>query len=99
MRITFERSGGIMGAKSRLEIDLNQLSANQAEVLRKLLEEANFFALPENPQARAMPDGFQYTITVEAELVKHTVHTSDGTVPPELGPLLQELSQRVRRRQ
>jgi hypothetical protein len=99
MRITFERSGGIMGAKSGLELDLNQLPADQAGDLRKLLEEANFFALPENPPARAVPDGFQYTITVEVELVKHTVRASDGTAPPELRPLLQELSQRARRRQ
>jgi hypothetical protein len=96
MRIIFERSGGIMGAKSRLEIDLEQLPPEQAETLRKLLNEANFFALPENSPARAAPDGFRYAITVEVELVEHTVRVSDGTAPEELKPLLQELSLRAR---
>jgi hypothetical protein len=96
MQIIFERSGGMMGLKSRLAINLNELPRDQAETLRKLVEEANFFTLSENPPTRPIPDGFQYTITIETELVKHTVHTSDTTVPDELRPLLQELSQRAR---
>ena len=96
MRIIFERSGGMMGLKSGLTIDLNDLPPDQAETLRRLLDESNFFTLSGNSPARPIPDGFQYTITVETEVVRHTVHTSDTTMPEELRPLLEELSQRAR---
>jgi hypothetical protein len=96
MRIIYERSGGFMGLKSGLTIDLNNLPSAEAEILRGLVAGANFFALPENSSTRSTADGFQYAITVETETVKHTVRTSDGTLPEELRPLLHELSQRAR---
>ena len=96
MRIIFERSGGIMGSKSSLTINLDDLPPDQTETLHRLLDDANFFTLTENPPTRPNPDGFQYTITVETDTVKHTVHTSETSAPDELRPLLQELSQRTR---
>ena len=96
MRIIFERSGGLMGLKSSLTIDLNELPSDQAGTLHRLLDEANFFELPEKPPTRPSPDGFQYTLTVETDKITHTIHTSDTTAPEELRPLLQELSQRAR---
>ena len=96
MQIIFERSGGIMGLKSALTLDWKELPPDQAETLRRLLDEAHFFTLTADPPAQPAPDGFQYTITVETKVVKHTVHVSDTTVPEELRPLLQELSQRAR---
>lgn len=96
MRIHFERSGGIMGLKSSLVIDLDELPLDQAGTLRLLLDESNFLTLPENPPTRPVPDGFQYTITVETEKIIHTVHTSDTNVSDELRPLLDYLAQKAR---
>jgi hypothetical protein len=96
MRITFERTGGFMGRKVNLTLNLDDLPADQAGTLRRLLNEANFFTLSEDPPTRPVPDGFKYTITVEAGTVKHTVRTSDTSAPEELRPLLQELSQKAR---
>ena len=96
MRIIFERSGGIMGLKSSLTIKLDDLPLDQAETWRRLLDESNFFKLTENPPTRPNPDGFQYTLTVETDTAKRTVHTSDTSAPEELRPLLQELSRRAR---
>lgn len=96
MRIIFDRSGGLMGLKSSLTLDLNELPLDQAETLRRFLDESHFFTLTENPPTRPNPDGFQYTITVETDTATHTVRTSDITAPDELRPLLQELSQRAR---
>lgn len=96
MKIIFERSGGIMGSKTNLSVKLDELPPDQAETLRKLLSDADFFSLSENPPARPSPDAFYYTITVETDTIQHTVHTSDTTAPEELRPLLQELSQRAR---
>ena len=96
MQIIFERTGGFMGSKTSLTIDLDELSSDQAQTLRRLLDEANFFTLTENPPTHSVPDGFQYTIIVEDETGRHSVTTTDTTTPEELRPLLQELSQRAR---
>jgi hypothetical protein len=98
MRIIFERSGGILGVKSSLTIELDKIPADQAVTLQRLLDEAHFFTLPENPPVRPVPDGFQYMISVESDATKHTVRTTDSSAPDELRPLLQELSLMARRR-
>jgi len=85
-----------MGLKSSLTIDLTDLSLDQAEALGRLVDEAHFFTLTENPSTSPHPDGFQYTITVEADTATHTLHTSDTSAPEELRPLLQELTQMAR---
>ena len=96
MRIIFDRSGGLMGLKSNLTLNLDDLPLDQAETLRRLLDEAHFFTLTEKPSTRPNPDGFQYTITVKTDTTSHTIHTSDTSAPEELRPLLQELSQMTR---
>jgi hypothetical protein len=96
MRIIFTRSGGLMGLKSNLTLDLDEMPLDQAKTLRRLLDEAHFFTLTENPPTQPVPDGFQYTITVESDTGTRTIRTSDTTAPEELRPLLQELSQRAR---
>jgi hypothetical protein len=96
MRIIFERTGGLMGRKISLTIDLNELPPDQAETLRRLLDNADFFKLSENPPIHPALDSFQYIITVETDKATHTIHTSDTTAPEGLHPLLQELSQRAR---
>ena len=97
MRIIYERSGGFMGLKSSLTIDLDELPSDQAEMFRKLLGEANLIPLSENPPDRSLADGFQYSLTVEFEEVKHTVRTSDVSMPDSLRPLMDELSQLARK--
>jgi hypothetical protein len=77
MRIIYNRSGGLMGLKSSLDVDLADLPLDQAETLRRLLDEAHFFTLTKNPPTPPHPDGFQYTITVETETATRTIHTSE----------------------
>jgi len=48
MRILFEQTGGFMGRTVDLNLDLKDLPEDQAETLRQLLEQANFFGLEEN---------------------------------------------------
>ena len=96
MRIIYKRTGGMMGLKSDLIIDFKELPLDQAGTLRRLLDEAHFLTLPENPPTHSTPDGFHYTITVETERITHTIHTTDANIPDELRPLLEYLSQRAR---
>jgi hypothetical protein len=90
--ITFKRSGGFIGKGMRLQLSLDTLPANDARALLRLIEQAEFFTLPENLIVRFNPDEYQYTITIEAGVVCHTVRTNDTTMPASLRPLVDELS-------
>lgn len=97
MEILFERSGGIMGLRSSLSLNLDEVPIDQARTLRLLLDKSQFLTLPENPPTRSpVPDGFQYTVTIKTETITHTVHTNDANAPDELRPLLEYLAQKAR---
>ena len=98
MRIRFEQTGGIMGRKISLDLDTSDLPADEAETLRQVLDETNFFALPEDLVAHPMPDELQYLITVETDDVIHSVRASDTTATHALRALIQTLSQQARSR-
>ena len=95
-KIEFERSGGFMGRKVSLSINLEDLPPDQARTLSLLLDESDFFNLPENPAKTPVPDSFLYSITVTRDKQKHTVHTGDTIAPEKLRPLLTDLSARAR---
>jgi hypothetical protein len=95
-KIIFERTGGFMGRKVSINLDLDELPASQSRTLQRLLDEADFFNLPENLSSQSLRDGFSYTITVEEETVIRTVQLSDTTAPETVRPLLENLSRRVR---
>ncbi len=97
-KIEFERTGGFMGRKVSLTLNLDDLPADQAQTLKLLLDEADFFNLPASPEKPPAPDAFSYTITVTTDKRKHTVQTSDTTAPDKLRPLLTDLSARARAR-
>ena len=101
MRITYERTGGFTGMRVAMTIDLKDLPDDQAKELGDLLDQSDFFDLPEKIMpSGSVPDQFQYTVTVEAERGSHTVRTGDVTAPDSLRPLLERLNQlsRIRRR-
>ena len=95
-KIYFERSGGFMGRKVSLDIDMDDLSDEQAERLGDLLDEADFFELPSDLTGKNIPDAFTYLISVEFKEKQHSVRVSDTTAPKELVPLLEELSRQAR---
>ncbi|MBI5839259.1 MAG: hypothetical protein HZB19_04080 [Chloroflexi bacterium] len=97
-RIEFERSGGFMGRKVTLNLNLDELPPDQAQTLSLLIDESDFFNLPDSPAKPPVPDSFLYTITVTTDTRQHTVHTSDTTAPERLRPLLIDLSARARAR-
>ena len=90
--ITFERTGGVVGNDLHLDLDLNALPEDEAQHLQKLIDEADFFSLPEQPTASFTPDEFKYAISVNSGQTTHTVHTSDSTMPKNLLPLAKELT-------
>ena len=91
-RITFKRSGGFVGKGMKYELNLNELPENDAHSLIRLIQQAKFFSIPENLIVKFNPDEYQYTITIDAGIVCHTVRTNDTTMPALLRPLVDELS-------
>ena len=90
--ITFKRSGGFIGKGMKYELNLNQLPTNDAFSFIRLIQQAEFFNIPENLIVKFNPDEYQYTITVDAGIICHTVRTNDTTMPASLRPLVEELS-------
>ncbi|MFZ5909821.1 MAG: protealysin inhibitor emfourin [Chloroflexota bacterium] len=97
-RILFERSGGFMGRTVSLNIDMDDLPEDEAGALRELLDEADFFDLPDDLRRVPAPDEFTYSITVVVEERQHSVRVSDTSMPDDLRPLLNELTKLLRRK-
>lgn len=94
MIITFIRDGGLTGEEVDLRLDLNSLSIGESQQLLQLIEDADFFNLPGNltPSGLAA-DEYNYVITIDADGgLRHTVHTSESSMPASLQPLIEELS-------
>jgi hypothetical protein len=90
--ITFKRSGGFIGKGMRFELKLEELPRDRAQALVRLIEQSEFFKLPENLIVKFNPDEYQYTITVDMGVIYHTVRANDTTLPASLRPLVEELS-------
>ncbi|HLO27786.1 MAG TPA: protealysin inhibitor emfourin [Anaerolineales bacterium] len=90
--ITFKRSGGFVGTGMKFQLNLKELPDTNARSIINLIEKAGFFNLPENLIVKFNPNEYQYTITVDAGIISHTVRTNDTTMPISLRPLVDELS-------
>jgi hypothetical protein len=91
-RISFERTGGVVGRKLHHELDLESLPEEEAQYLQRLIEEADLFNTPTNTVTHPNPDEFQYQIIVDTGSEKHTIITTDSTMPDSLHPLVKELT-------
>jgi hypothetical protein len=93
MIVRMERSGGFMGIPLRAEIDTLKLPAGEGEALRKQVEAARFFDLPEKIAEKAKgADRFQYVLSVEDTGRRHSVSVGEADAPPELQSLIQQLT-------
>ena len=93
MHIEFVRSGGFAGLRLATTIDTQQLGAEVASALDKMVAEAGFFALPEQIKpASPGPDRFEYQVTISSGAQKHSINVSDAVVPEPLRPLLDFLT-------
>jgi len=91
-KIMFERSGGFLGQSIDITLDLDTLPSSESRHMLYLIQEADFFNIPENLVARSTTDEFLYTITVEAGATRHRVRVSDTAMPEALRPLINELT-------
>lgn len=96
IRIIFEQTGGIMGQRISLSLNLDDLPQAEAKTLQKLLDEADVFSLADSPASDSARDVIHYLIRIEADDATHTLRTSDASMPDRLRPLVQELSRLAR---
>lgn len=99
MRVIFEQTGGFMGRRASLSLNLDELPPAEAKTLRGLLDEADVFSLADTPASDSARDVIHYLIRVETDDASHTIHTSDVSMPDQLRPLMQELSRLARQSQ
>lgn len=98
MRITFLRRGGFGGFTHSLELNCDELPAEQSRAIQDALQAARFAELPAClPAASEARDEFTYQLSVHTEAGVHTVEFSDSTTPSGLAPLVGMLSRLTRR--
>jgi hypothetical protein len=96
-RIKFERTGGFAGIRIARDLKMDDLTDEQADTLRELLDDLDFEELPEQMMdTESMPDQFTYVITVETQRGEHTVVTGDASAPEKMQELLQLLNRLAR---
>ena len=91
-KISFKKTGGIMGREVESNIDLNEMPENESQEIQRMILDSNFFNIPQNLIEPSGHDEYEYTVTVDAGNSHHTVHTTDSSAPESLQPLLEKLS-------
>ena len=94
MQITLTTQGGIAnfpGLQRPVTVSLDQLAPDMQTELRKLVDECDFFNLPEHldPPARGAADYRTYVITVQAPQRTHTVMVTDPVKDARIQRLIQ----------
>jgi hypothetical protein len=92
--------GGFVYLPARSEpvtIDTDDLPAEEANELERLIEAARFFELPQtSAPPRGAADYLRYTISVMSPEHSHTVHLTDPIEDPEVQALVEYLEAKAR---
>ncbi|CAA9376497.1 MAG: hypothetical protein AVDCRST_MAG93-8863 [uncultured Chloroflexia bacterium] len=100
MRVRFKTDGGFVYLPERgspMTIDTDDLPAEEANELERLLEAAGFFGLPEtSPPPSGAADYLRYTISVTAGEYSHTVHLTEPIEDPDVQALVEHLEAEAR---
>jgi hypothetical protein len=105
MRIVFEMSGGFGGlfatAPLSYEATTDALPGQEADLLRRLVEESGLLAPEQRPATRSEAsarDVFQYRVQVTTGGRTYRYDFDDTTVPARARPLLEHLTSAAMRR-
>jgi hypothetical protein len=95
--IDFERAGGYAGLILHATIDSHSLSADEAEELVRLMDEAGISELvQESTNPHSTPDQFTYRLTIKWGEDQHFIQLAEKQVPPSVRPLLKFLTRQSR---
>lgn len=101
LKIFFEQSGGIAGLSKKIALDTNSLPPSEAQEIESIVDNSKFYELPSiilQPKSNAAADYFKYKITLESDSGnnKHTVETTDITMPSGLSPFIAYLRRKAK---
>ena len=100
MRVRFKVDGGFVYLPAQREpvtIDTEDLPAKEADELKRLIEAAGFFDLPEiSAPSRGAADYLRYTISVSSPEHSHTVTLNDPIEDPAVQALVEYLEAKTR---
>jgi hypothetical protein len=99
MRVRFEMEGGFvyLAPGEPLTVDTDDLPAEEAGELERLIGAAHFFDLPETtPPPAGAADYFRYTISVTGSEGSHTVVLTDPIEDPDVQALVEYLEAKAR---
>lgn len=101
LKIFFEQSGGIAGISRKVTIDTHSLPPSEVHEIEAIVDRSKFFELPSTilqPKSSTAADYFKYKITLESDSGnnKHTVETTDITMPSELSPFVVYLRRKAK---
>jgi hypothetical protein len=95
MRVRFKMNGGFVYLPARSEpvtIDTDDLPAEEAKELERLIDAAGFFELPETSSPpRGAADYLRYTISATTPEHSHTVQLTDPIEDPYVRALVEYL--------
>lgn len=98
MKIYFQPEGGLgffPGLNKPLELNSEKLPPAEADHLKQLIHESQFFDLPhQEPDLNRGADQKKYTIRVEDQDQHHWIELHDSEVKPQLHNLLYYLNQK-----
>jgi hypothetical protein len=96
LQVEVTRTGGFGGLVTSRSVDTDALSAEDARQLAGLVDELDLQALRDHPGGtRALPDAFQYDVSISRAGEHVRLRVRDPDVPPELRPLIQFVLQRT----
>jgi hypothetical protein len=100
MRVQFKTDGGFVYLPARSEpvtIDTDELPAEEADELNRLIEAAGFFDLPEaSAPTSGAADYLEYTISVTTAERSRTVRLTDPIEDPDVQALVEYLEAKAR---
>ncbi|WP_433684081.1 protealysin inhibitor emfourin [Nocardia sp. CA-119907] len=95
VHLEFRRSGGLAGIEMTTSVDARDLPAEQAPVITDLLNDT-LLEQDTTTYPPAMPDQFDYELTVTDGHRTSTYHWTDPQIPDAAQPLVAELAERSR---
>jgi len=101
LKIFFEQSGGIAGLSRKITLDTNSLPTSEVQEIESIVGSSKFYELPSTilqPKSNNVADYFKYKITLEPDNGnnKHTVETTDITMPSGLSPFITYLRRKAK---
>lgn len=81
-----------------MSLDTDSMQPSDSEQLQSIINGVNFFKLPNQMDGKkGTADYFHYKITLETNDNKHTVETTDVSMPPKFKDLVNFLSKHCTR--